>query len=298
MKKFLLFGLALSGLIYLGGCTDDKPLDNQTSGSIKISIDETYRPVMEQQLKIFLGRFPNARIQAEFKPEAQCFKDFFEDTTRVVFVTRELSEQEKQYCLNKQWVTKSMAMARDAVVFITSADHPRPEFTLTQIRAFMTGADSSYQVVFDHKESSTVRYIQDSLIPGKPLSPKTFATEGCEQVIDYVSAHPKAIGVIGVSWVADHSDSTTEAFLRKVQVAGIRPDTGRVQEFVKPYQAYIGLQEYPCTRNFYFISKESWQGLGTGLVNYLCRDGQIVFKQAKMFPLRVNVLLRESRVKQ
>jgi phosphate transport system substrate-binding protein len=79
-------------------------------------------------------------------------------------------------------------------------------------------------------------------------------------------------------------------------VAGIWPDNDSIKAFVKPYQAYIGLKEYPCTRNFYFITKESWQGLGTGLVNYLCRDGQIVFRQAKMFPLRVNVMLRETRV--
>lgn len=297
IRHFLsLAALLLLNSIHFSSCQNEVELDTQTAGSIQISIDETYRPVMEQQLKIFSARFPNAHIQAEYKPEADCFKDFFEDTTRVIFVTRELSEEEKQFCLNKQWVTKSMAMARDAVVFITSASHPKPEFTLAQIRSFLTGADSSHQIVFDNKNSSTVRYIADSLIPGKTMSSNIFATNNSEEVINYVASNQRAIGVLGVSWVADHSDSTTENFLKKIQVAGIRPDTGTVKDFVKPYQAYIGLQEYPCTRNFYFISKESWQGLGTGLVNYLCRDGQLVFKQAKMFPLRVNVLLRESRV--
>jgi len=277
-------------------CSEEKELDNQTSGSIKISVDETYKPVMEEQLKIFLARFPNAHIIAEYKPEAECFKDFFEDTTRVIFVTRELTEEEKQFCLTKQWVTKSMAMARDAVVFITSQKNTKPEFMLTKLRDYLTGKDSTYQIVFDNKNSSTVRYITDSLIPGQKLSDKTFATNTSEEVINYVSKNDRAIGVIGVSWVADHSDSTTETFLNKINVAGIWPDNDSIKAFVKPYQAYIGLKEYPCTRNFYFITKESWQGLGTGLVNYLCRDGQIVFRQAKMFPLRVNVMLRETRV--
>ena len=284
--------------LFFTSCVEEKVLDNQTSGSIKISIDETYRPVMEEQLKIFTARFPDAHIIAEYKPEADCFKDFFEDTTRVIFVTRELSEQEKQFCLNKQWVTKSMAMARDAVVFITSTKNVNPEFKLTKLREYMTGMDSTYKIVFDNKKSSTVRYIIDSMIAGKTLSTKIFATNTSEEVIDYVSKNDKAIGVIGVSWVADHSDSTTETFLKKVNVAGIWPDNDSTNAFVKPFQAYIGLKEYPCTRNFYFISKESWQGLGTGLVNYLCRDGQIVFKQAKMFPLRVNVLLRDAKVNQ
>ncbi|MCC7029141.1 MAG: hypothetical protein IT257_02470, partial [Chitinophagaceae bacterium] len=92
-------------------------------------------------------------------------------------------------------------------------------------------------------------------------------------------------------------DSVVETFLSNINVAGIQPDNDSIESYVMPYQAYIGLKEYPCTRNLYFISKETWQGLGTGLVNYLCKDGQLVFKQAKLFPLKVNVLLRESTIK-
>jgi phosphate transport system substrate-binding protein len=284
--------------VFMFSCQEEGPADNQTSGSIKISVDETYRPVMEEQLKVFLARFPNAHIVAEYKPEAECFKDYFADSTRVIFVTRELSKEEIEYGLSKQIVSKSMAMARDAVVFVTSKNAAKKDFKLTELRSILTGQDSThYQIVFDNKNSSTVRFITDSIIPGKKMSDNVFATNKSEEVIDYVSKNDNAIGVIGVSWVADHSDSTTEAFLEKVNIAGIWPDNDSVNAFVKPYQAYIGLKEYPCTRNFYFISKETWQGLGSGFVNYLCRDGQLVFRTAKMFPLRVNVVLRQTNVK-
>ncbi len=277
-------------------CSEVVIKDTQTAGSIKISIDESYRPVMEEQLKIFRSRYPEAKIEAEFKGENECIKDFLEDTTRVIFVTRELTEEENNYALNKGIVSKSLAMARDAVVFITSKNQLDPKFSISQLRDILTGVDSSYQVVFDNKNSSTVRYITDSLIKGKKLSNNIFATNNSVEVINYVSKNEKAIGVIGVSWIADHKDSTVEQFLNIVNVAGIQPDNDSIKSFVMPYQAYIGLREYPCTRNLYFITKETWQGLGTGLVNYLCKDGQLVFKQAKMFPLRVNVLLRESKV--
>ncbi len=296
-NKAILF-LAFAMSVFLFSCQEEGPVDNQTSGSIKISVDETYRPVMEEQLKVFLARFPNAHIIAEYKPEADCFKDYFADSTRVIFVTRELSKEEIEYGLSKQIVSKSMAMARDAIAFVTSKNAAKKDFKLTELREILTGKDSSsYQIVFDNKNSSTVRYITDSLIPGMKMSEKVFATNKSEDVIDYVSKNDNAIGVIGVSWVADHSDSTTESFLEKVNIAGIWPDNDSVNAFVKPYQAYIGLKEYPCTRNFYFISKETWQGLGSGFVNYLCRDGQLVFRTAKMFPLRVNVVLRETNVK-
>lgn len=277
-------------------CSEVVIKDTQTAGSIKVSIDESYRPVMEEQLKIFRSRFPDAKIEAEFKSENECIKDFLEDTTRVIFVTRELTEEENQYALNKGIVSKSLAMARDAVAFITSKKQSDPKFSISQLRDILTGVDNSYQIVFDNKNSSTVRYIMDSLIKGKKLSDNIFATNNSVEVINYVSKNDKAIGVIGVSWIADHKDSTVEQFLNIVNVAGIQPDNDSVKSFVMPFQAYIGLREYPCTRNLYFITRETWQGLGTGLVNFLCKDGQLVFKQAKMFPLRVNVLLRESKV--
>lgn len=296
MYSFIRLSLLAIVVFSIAACGGPVTKDNQTSGYMKISVDETYKPVMEEQLKIFTGRYPNAHIQVEYKSEAECFKDFFEDTTRVIFVTRELSEKEKEYCLSKKWVTKSMAMARDAVAFITSAEHPKPQFTTQQLSNLLLGKDSSHTMVFDNPGSSTVRYITDSMLQGQTIKGNSFATQHATEVIDYVAAHPKSIGVIGVSWIADNSDSTTEQFLKKIQVAGIRKINDTSAPFIRPFQAYIGLQEYPCTRNLYFISKESWVGLGTGLVNYLCKDGQLVFKQAKMFPLRVNVLLRDTRV--
>lgn len=297
-KKYRILLLAMLPFLFFISCENEKVLDNQTSGSIKVLIDETYKPVMEQQIKIFTSRYPDAKIIAEYKPEAECIKTFLEDSTRVVFVTRDLTNEEKAYGESKKFITKSMPMARDAVAFITSKENSNPVFKIADLRKILLGDSSQkkYQIVFDNQSSSTVRYITDSILKGKKITGNVFATKTSEEVINYVSKNKNAIGIVGVSWVADYSDSTTETFLSKINVAGIWGDTDSSLDYIKPYQAYIGLKEYPCTRNLYFISKETWTGLGTGLVNYLCKDGQLVFKQAKMFPLRVNVLLREANV--
>ena len=191
-----------------------------------------------------------------------------------------------------------MAMARDAIAFVTAPDAPKHDFKWTELRDICLGkGDHPLQVVFDNQASSTVRYITDSMLKGQPMSTNVYAAKSNQEVIDYVAKNKNAIGVIGVSWVADGKDSAAESFLKQVQVAGVWPDNDSVNAYVKPYQAYIGLREYPCTRSFYFITKETWPGLGTGLVNYLCRDGQLVFRTAKMFPLRVNVVLRQAAVR-
>ncbi len=271
--------------------------DNQTSGYIQISVDETYKPVMEQAIKVFESRYPDAHIRVEYKPEAECFKDYLEDTTRVIFVSRHLTEDEQNYAEQKQIVSRTLPLARDALAFIVAKDAKRNNFSKKQIKNILVGDSDAgdFQLVFDNKNSSTVRNIMDSVIPGQRLSENIFAAKGSEDVIDYVAGNPNAIGVVGVPWVADVRDTNTIEFMTKVQVAGILPDSGT--EFLRPYQAYIGLNTYPFTRNLYFISKETWIGLGTGLVNFLSRDGQLIFKQSKLFPLQVNVLLKKTAIK-
>ncbi|MEZ5047221.1 MAG: substrate-binding domain-containing protein [Chitinophagaceae bacterium] len=297
MKPFL-FTVISAIIFFLPSCVEDKIPDNQTSGHIKISVDESYKPIMEEQLKIFLAQNPNAIIDVEYKPEAECFNDFLEDSTRVIFVTRELNQEEKKYCESKQIVPKSLAMARDAVCFITSTANNDLKLSIPELKNILKGTDQRFQIVFDNQASSSARYIKDSLIPNESLSSNVFAAKTSEEVIQYVSENKKSIGVIGVNWVSDHSDTATQTFLEKVHIIPIKPDADSATKYVKPYQAYIGLKTYPLTRNFYFISKETWQGLGTGLVNYLCRNGQLVFKQSKLFPLRVNVFLREASANQ
>lgn len=295
--KLCLF--ATLSVIFFNACDDRSVKDTQTAGQITVSVDETYKPVMEEQFRIFMSRFPDAKIMATYKPEAECIKDYLEDTARVVFITRDLTKEEKEYALSKQLVTRSLPMARDAICFIMSKEHPEPKFTQQELEAMLTGADKQhdYQIVFDNTGSSTVRYITDSVLQkGQKLSANVFATKSPEEVVDYVAKNPKAIGVIGVNYVSDLKDSTAENFLQQINVVSILPTKSTTGNYVKPYLGYIGLREYPYTRNLFFISKETWPGLGTGLVNYLCRDGQILFKQAKLFPLQSNVFLRETNV--
>jgi phosphate transport system substrate-binding protein len=76
IKKYRMLLMAILPFTFLNSCENEKVLDNQTSGSIKILIDENYKPVMEQQIKIFTSRYPEAKILAEYKPEAECIKTF------------------------------------------------------------------------------------------------------------------------------------------------------------------------------------------------------------------------------
>jgi len=296
MKKIL--SLLTIAICFVFAACDDAAIypDNQTMGAIAISVDETYKPIMEEQIKIFEGRYPKAKIKAVYKPEADCIQDFIKDTTRLIFITRKLTADEKKICEQKKIaVTRELAMLRDAVAFIV-AKGAKSEYTQAEFTKILKGESTDVQLVFDNQNSSTVRYIQDTVLQGAPMTKNNYAAKGCQDLINYVQTNPKSIGVIGVSWVADNADTTTESFLKKLDVVGILPYNDSITRYRKPYQAYIGLKEYPYCRELFFISKEGYPGLGTGFANYLGRDGQLVFSKSKLFPLQMEVLIRDVNV--
>ncbi|NLR82825.1 substrate-binding domain-containing protein [Chitinophaga eiseniae] len=275
-----------------------KKLDTATEGTIRISVDETYKPLMDSEIKVFESLYPKAHIVASYKPEADCFKDLLNDSARLVIVTRDFNKQELEYFKQIKITPNSLLLAWDALALVVNKDNPDSVFTMDQVRSIMDGTakDRKWQLVFDNANSSTVRYIMDSINKGKPLPTNTMAAKTNPEVVDYVSKNKDAIGVIGVSWISDPADSLSMAFTKRVSVVRLRADNG--SDFVKPYQAYIGIGSYPLKRGFFFCLKEPYHGLGSGFATFLgSYEGQLVIKQFRLFPARLNVVFREANLK-
>lgn len=285
----------------LTGCGNNAPKhpDTLSSGAIDISVDETYRPVIEQELKVFDSSFPEAKVTPHYKPESDCFKDFFDNKARLILVTRELSAEEKKYCEQNQVVPTTISLAKDAVAIVLNPSSPDTVLDVNSVKGILTGVyKKKYTVVFDNQGSSTVRYIQDSLLAGQKLGANVFAAKSNEEVIDYVSKNPDAIGFVGLGYVSTGNDSAgADEFINKIKVAAIYNDSAA--RAYKPYQAYIALKLYPFTRKLYYIHRETYPGLGTGFANFLYEGrGQLIFAHAHLFPLQMNIVIRDAAINQ
>lgn len=279
------------------GGNGKQPLDTPTTGTIHISVDETYEPLIEAELKVFHSLYPKTKIVAEYKPEAECFKDLLNDSARMVIVTRELNDPEKAYFKELKITPQSMLLAWDALALVTNHENPDSILTMDQVRHIMDGTDTErkWQIVFDNENSSTVRYIRDSLNKGKALPTNTMAAKTNPEVVDYVTKNKAAIGVIGVNWISDPNDSTSIEFTSKATIVKVRADYG--SEFVKPYQAYIATGSYPLKRGCYFVLREPYRGLGTGFATFLgSYEGQLVIKKFRLFPAKINAVFREANI--
>jgi phosphate transport system substrate-binding protein len=281
-------------------CKSDvkEPTDTLSTGKMVISVDETYKPIIEEQLRVFDSSYPNADITVHYKPEAECIKDFMNDSVKLILITRELSANEKTVLENKKVVPTSLAIAKDAMAIIVNNSSADSVLSIDQLKGILTGQyNKKYTVVFDNQGSSTLRYVMDSIIPGEKLGANVFAAKGNDSVIAYIQNNPNAIGFLGVSSVSDYYDPEGLAFIKTVKVVAVL--NSKSLKPYRPYQAYIAPNDYPLTRNLYFIHRQTYPGIAVGLANFLSKErGQLIFKQARLFPLRMNIIFRSAEINQ
>jgi phosphate transport system substrate-binding protein len=292
--------IALGLLFTFNGCGNDDangPTDTRTSGTIHISADESFKPVLDSQIEVFENQNPGAKIIAHYKPEAECFKDFAVDSIRIVFATRGYSESEKRLMNDSLKVAVSqMVVARDAVAVILHPESTDTVLTMQEISDILTGKSAKkLNPVFDGlKATSTVRFVMDSVLQGQPMSPVVKATNSSTGVIDYVSRNRNAIGFIGVSWIGNPQDSTQLSYVDKIKVASIE-NPKKPGVFVTPAQYNIYFKKYPMIREVTYVLKERHNGLGHGFANFLTtQSGQLIFNRAYLMPALMDFSVRAA----
>jgi phosphate transport system substrate-binding protein len=297
--KGILVGLGL-GLL-LGGCGNNgnnSPQETSNSGTLRISIDESFKPVIDSQIKVFESSYPNVKVIAKYEPEAQCLRDLTTDSTRMIIVTRGLSPEEEKFYQDSFHLLPSMSpLAYDAVAVIVNNSAKDSIFEMKDIQAMLDGSDSFHLPVMDGKSAtSTVRYCMDSILRGKPLSKRVTAARSSEEVISYVASTPRAVGFIGVSWIGE-GDPNQNMFLPNVKIASIRCISCGGATYVKPYQANIALHRYPLVRKLYYILKENFSGVGGNFANFLQYErGQLIFTKAFLWPTQMSFQVQDVQI--
>ncbi len=285
---FLMGGL----LVFIMACKSYREKENELPdtpyrGAIIVSADESFKPVVDELVQVYESNHPKTHIKVQYKPEAECFKDFGVDSVRMVIATRRYNEDEKTIMVDSLGVSpQSMVVARDAVSVIVNPQAQDSIFTMAEIRDILSGRFKKNLIpVFDGvKATSTVRFIIDSVLRGDSLTPKAVAARSSEGVVDYVSQQKDVIGFIGVSWIGNPEDAAQLSFLKKVRVVSLE-STYKEGGSVKAYQQNIYTKSYPMVRDLVYTLKENYQGLGWGFAGFMSGEiGQLIFRRAYLVP--------------
>jgi phosphate transport system substrate-binding protein len=275
--------------------------DSKYRGTIHVSADESFKPVIDELVQVYESTYRGTKIMVQYKPEAECLKDLLVDSIRMIIVTRRFTDDERDVIIDSLKVgPKSMTIARDGIALIVNPSMPDTLFKMKDVREILTGTYKKKLIpVFDGvKATSTVRFIIDSVLQGDSITPQAMAARSSEGVIDYVSKNKDVVGFLGVEWIGNPEDTSQLSFLKKVKVVSIE-STDIPDSYVKAYQANIYIKRYPMVRDLVYILKENYRGLGTGFANFISGEiGQLIFKRAYLAPVQKNFGIRPVKLKE
>jgi phosphate transport system substrate-binding protein len=305
MKKLYFY---ISILIILSGCNQNvKTLDETpTRGNIKISVDDSYKLLFDTEIYTFETFYANAKINVEYKPENDLFKDFFNDSVRLIVTSRKLTKTEEDGMKSTNIIAKTTKIAYDAIAFFINNENTDTIMHYENLKNVFQGKIKKWNeinpksglnnidVVFDNPRSSNARYLSEKF-ELKNIFPKNcYAVNSNEEVINYVEKNKNAIGILSVNWISDKHDSVTINFLKRVKVIAIssESDPHGKSYYYRPYQGYIAQNSYPFIREVYMISRETFYGLGSGLISYVAGEkGQRIILKSGLVPATMPIRL-------
>ncbi len=285
------------------------PTDTPTSGTTTISVDESFRPVIDAEIDVFESIYRQAGILVTYSGEVDALNLLLRDSVRAAIVTRPLTSEERESFESRKLFPKEIKIATDGVAIIVNRVNKDTLFSMQTLREILTGKVARWkelnpastlgdiQVMFDNPQSSTVRFLVDSVCKGETLSTQVRSQLNNTDVVGYVAENPNALGIIGVSWVSNRRDTTCMGFLDKVCVAGIsREAVATRSNSYQPYQAYIATGQYPLRRDVYILLTEPRTGLASGFTSFLASDrGQRIILKSGIMPATQTVRLVQLR---
>ncbi len=299
------FGFLFILCVGLINCRSKKHIevtDTLTSGTIHISVDESFKPVIDEQIKVFESSYPGSKIIAHYKPEADCLKDVLRDSlTRMVIVTRGLTSKEEKYFKDSlNYFPRWDEIATDAIAIIVNKNSHDTIFTIDRLQQQLAGLrGKKEQIIFDGlNATSTVRFAVDSILKGKKFDTGVVrAVNNSKEVMDYVAANENAIGLVGISWIGNPEDSGQVEMLKKVKIVYVNCGNCADSPFVKPNQYNIMTRQYPLVRGLFYILKENYSGLGSGFLNFMQYErGQLIFRRAYLGSSKMGFAIRSVQI--
>lgn len=285
--------------------------ETPTRGDIKIGVDESFKLLLDTEIYTFTSIYGYAKITPVYKTEGAILKSFMEDSLRVIVTSRKLTSDEDSYLKSKQIITRTTTIAYDALAFIVNNSNKDSLLRYNQVKDLFSGAITSWKqinpkgnskelkLVFDNEKSGNVRYfVEKYKLPNK-LPKICYAVNNNEEVVNYVEKNPDALGVISVNWISDKNDSVSHSFLKRFRVVAISSEfNSDGDDFYRPYQGYIADKSYPFIREVYAISRETFDGLGSGFISFLAGEkGQRIILKSKLVPATMPIRMVQIKNK-
>lgn len=296
-------------------------------GADTIYCDDGFRNILEEEIDVFEYTYPGSSIIPKYVSEADAVDALMGDSTQAIIVTHEFTPQQIRHIRdNYKRVVKQRCIAVDAVGLIVNKDNPINDISVEDIGKIMNGEITKWsqlalndtadiQIVFDNQASSTVMYMREKFLEGKPITDNpavhVFAQKNNQEVFQAIKDNKNAIGIISVSWLGDSLENAHKVPVEKrlegyeegddiiakeltteVKVLAVQNPT-ELNDYTlipyKPYQAYIATGDYPLFRKVYMVTTASSSTLMKSFYDFMTGFvGQKIIANTGILPYHMN----------
>jgi phosphate transport system substrate-binding protein len=292
--------------LFLVSCMgkNNAPQESPTRGDIKITADESFRPIIDAEVSVFTQLYTNAKIKPQYKPEVDVINDFMRDSVSVIVTSKKLTDDQIQYLRDTLVVARTITFAYDALALVVNKDNPDTVINYKSVKDIFLGNAARWKdifsrskrgdisVIFDNTKSGNIRYFKELFEIKGNLPMNFYAKNSNEEVIDYVSRNPDALGIVSVNWISDKDDSTSMSFINKIHVMAVSQQMASDNSYYRPYQGFIYDKSYPFVREIYLITRETFKGLGSGFIQWATAEqGQRIVLKSGLVPATMPIRL-------
>ena len=294
--RFPILGLMLIIASCTGGVKSGLN-ETPTRGNIRISVDESFQSLIDTEVFTFTHLYTNAHIKPEYKPEYDVINDFMNDSVKVIVTSKKLTDSQIQYLRDTLIIARTTTYAYDALAIVINRQNKDTLIKYNTIKDIFLGNITKWKevnaksklgeirVIFDNNKSGNIRYFKELFDINESLPGNFFAVNNNPEVIDFVTRNPDALGIISVNWISDKDDSLSMSFVKKINVVAVSQPYFNDGTYYYPQQAWIYDKSYPFVRDIYLISRETFAGLGSGFINWVCSEpGQRIVLKSGLVP--------------
>ncbi|WP_035653456.1 PstS family phosphate ABC transporter substrate-binding protein [Flavobacterium sp. ASV13] len=255
-------------------------------GSLDVTVDETIKPIVDDQVAVFEGTYYDAKINVKPKSEVELINDLLNKKAKVVVTARNLTVEELKRFEKSKINPRVTPFAIDAIALISNKGNNDTLIALKSVIDFMQGKkDTGIKgLVFDNPNSSTVRYMKDLAKVKEIPANGVFSFKTNDEVIKFVSENEGMIGVVGVNWLSQPAANMTE-YIEKVNILGVKGLNGN--KYYYPSQNDLAEERYPLARDLFIINCQGYTGLGMGFSSFVAGEiGQRIILKSSLMPVK------------
>jgi len=294
-------------VLILGSCSGGNgpgPKETPTRGNIKITVDESFQPLIDSEVFTFTHLYNNAKIEPQYKSEYDVINDFMNDSVKVIVTSKKLTDYQIQYLRDTLTIARTTTFAYDALAIVSNKANKDTLLSYSTIRDIFLGRITRWKeinpkskqdeimVIFDNNKSGNIRYFKELFEIKDTLGKNFYAVNNNSEVINFVSRNPDALGIVSVNWISDKDDSLSMSFIRKINVVAVSQQFINDGSYYRPYQGSMYEKSYPFVREIYLISRETFAGLGSGFINWACGEqGQRIVLKSGLVPATMPIRL-------